>query len=97
MPNRDCIPANDKLIKHMTYVVHIFSIIFFWWGGGGKNNIYNYFLCRNMFIFWEFSRHLTKIYTKTHQTALYFQNFLGAASVIHGNMFSKISQELNTP
>ena len=29
------------------------------------------------------------IYTKNHQTASYFQNFLRAALVIHDNMFSK--------
>ena len=32
-----------------------------------------------------------------HHNAPHFQNFLGAASVIHDNMFSEISQELNTP
>ena len=35
-----------------------------------------------MLIFREFSRHtLIKIYTKTHQTAPHFSNFLGGASI----------------
>ena len=44
-----------------------------------------------MLIFGEFFK---KIYTKTHQTAPHFQNFLEAASVIHGNVFKNFARSL---
>ena len=41
-----------------------------------------------MLIFGEFSRHtLIKIYTKTHQTAPHFPNFLGGAGQGRRSMF----------